>query len=71
MTTHPLWRSIQTTIPDVALTIDHVGSTAILGLNNDTKSGVIYDIYEPLFLADAAHGHDPQPRDSPQSQHRQ
>lgn len=29
---------------------------------NDTKAAVIYDIYEKIFLADAAHIHTPQPR---------
>ena len=30
---------------------------------NDHKSGLVYDIYERIFLADPEHQHDPQPRD--------
>lgn len=36
---------------------------------NDTKSAVVYDIYERAFVADASHVHDPQPR--PRFEHAQ
>lgn len=38
---------------------------------NDTKSAVIYDIYEQLFLADRSHEHEPQHRQPHDSQRHQ